>query len=55
MPESEAVQAGGASLAVGTIDKVVSVKELIDGIIQGAEEILTSQPFAGFWQSAGLR
>jgi NAD(P)H-dependent flavin oxidoreductase YrpB (nitropropane dioxygenase family) len=55
MPESEAMQAGGASLAVGTIDKVVSVKELIDGIIQGAEEILTSQPFAGFWQSAGLR
>ena len=54
MPEGEAVRAGGGSLAVGAIDKVVSVKELIDAIIQGAEEILTSQPFAGFWQSAGV-
>ncbi len=51
--EGEIVRAGG-SLAVGAIDKVVSVKELIDAIIQGAEEILTSQPFAGFWQSAGV-
>ncbi len=54
MFEGEAMRAGGGSLAVGVVDKVVSVKELIDGIIHGAEEILTSQPFAGFWQSAAV-
>lgn len=30
----------GGSMAVGVLDKLVSVKELIDGIIHGAEEIL---------------
>ncbi len=34
-----------ASLAVATIDRVPTVKELIDGIIQGAEEILDSWQF----------
>ena len=33
------------SLAVASIDRVSTVKELIDGIIQGAEDLLDSFPF----------
>jgi len=40
-----------ASLAVGFIDKIVSVKELIDNIIKEAEEILISGGLAG-WKLA---
>lgn len=36
------------SSAVGFIETVPTAKELIDGIIQGAEEILTSTGIAGF-------
>jgi len=37
-----------ASLAVGFIDKVVSAREVINGIIWEAEEILTSKGLAGW-------
>lgn len=38
-----ALRISGGSLAVGVIDKVVTVKELIEVIIQRAEEILSSE------------
>jgi len=38
--EEMALRIAGGSLAVGVIDKVVSVKELIDTIISEAERIL---------------
>ncbi len=41
-PEA-ALRVTGGSLAVGVIDKVVSVRELIDSIIKGSEEILSSE------------
>ena len=41
---------GMASLAVASVDRVVTVKELIDSIIQGAEEILSTEPFASLWR-----
>jgi len=37
-----------ASSAVGFIDKVVTARELIDGIIKGAEEILTTGGIGGW-------
>jgi len=37
----EALRITGPSLAVGLIDRVVSVKELIDTIIQEAEQMLS--------------
>jgi len=40
-----ALRVAGGSMAVGVIDKVVTVKELIDGIIQGAEAIMESRGF----------
>ena len=33
------------SMAVGTIDRLLTVKELVDGIIRDAEEILESWQF----------
>lgn len=39
---------GTVSLAIGFIDKVVTVKELIDSIIGEAEEILTSSGIGGW-------
>lgn len=39
---------GALSLAVGFIDKVITVKELVDGIISGAEEILTTGGIGGW-------
>jgi NAD(P)H-dependent flavin oxidoreductase YrpB (nitropropane dioxygenase family) len=42
---------GALSLAIGFIDEVITVKQLIDGIIAGAEEILTSTGIAG-WRLA---
>jgi hypothetical protein len=44
-----------ASLAVASVDRVVTVKELIDSIIQGAEEILAAEPFASLWRSSSPR
>ena len=41
-PEAILKTAGG-SLAVGVIDRVMSVKDLIDSIIGEAEEILSSR------------
>lgn len=38
----EVLRIAGGSLAVGVIDKVVTVKELIDSIINGAEEVLAT-------------
>ena len=35
-----------ASLAVSAIDKIVDVKDLINGIVKGAEEILNSDVFS---------
>jgi hypothetical protein len=46
---------GMASLAVASVDRVVTVKELIDSIIQGAEEILSAEPFASLWRSSPPR
>lgn len=37
--------AGGVSLAVGVIDRVPTVKELIENIVQGAEKVLDSWEF----------
>jgi hypothetical protein len=37
------------SLAVSGIDSIPSVAEFIDGIIHGAEDILTRGVFAGMW------
>ncbi len=37
------LRATGGSMAVGVIDGVVTVKELIEGIIQDAEKILKSR------------
>jgi len=37
-----------ASSAVGFIDRVVTARELIEGIIRGAEEILTSGGIGGW-------
>ena len=45
---TRSIGTGTASLAVGFIDKVVTVKELIDSIIGGAEEILTSGGLGGW-------
>jgi NAD(P)H-dependent flavin oxidoreductase YrpB (nitropropane dioxygenase family) len=42
-----ALQVTGPSLAVGVIEKVVSVKEFIDNIIQGAEEMLSPHGHLG--------
>jgi nitronate monooxygenase len=39
---------GALSLAIGFIDRVMTVKELIDGIIGEAEEILTSRGIGGW-------
>ena len=39
---------GALSLAIGFIDKVITVKELIDGIIGEAEDILTSGGIGGW-------
>jgi len=39
---------GTASLAVGFIDRMITAKELIDSIIGGAEEILTSGGLGGW-------
>lgn len=38
----EGLRISGGSLAVGVLEKVVTCKELIDGIIQGAEEMIAS-------------
>ena len=43
-----------ASLAVASVDRVDTVKELIDSIIQGAEEILSTEPFASLWRHEGV-
>lgn len=43
----EVLKLAPGSLAVSGIDKVLTVKELIDSIINGAEEILKSGVFAG--------
>jgi len=43
----EVLRIAGGSLAVAVIDRIVSVKELIDSIIGGAEEILASGAFPG--------
>jgi NAD(P)H-dependent flavin oxidoreductase YrpB (nitropropane dioxygenase family) len=51
----EALGFGMASLAVASVDRVVTVKELIDGIIQGAEEILSAEPFASLWRYSSSR
>lgn len=42
-----ALRLGGGSLAVGVIDNVLTCKELIDGMIQGAEEILSTEGALG--------
>ncbi|MFQ5485416.1 MAG: NAD(P)H-dependent flavin oxidoreductase [Desulfobacterales bacterium] len=42
----EVLRAAPASLAVGAIDKIVDVKDLINGIVNGAEEILNRDVFA---------
>ena len=42
-----ALRIGGGSLAVGVIDKVKSVRELIEDIIQGAEQILSAEGTLG--------
>ena len=42
-----ALSIAGGSLAVGVIDKVVSVKELIDTIIRDAEEMLSQRGALG--------
>lgn len=39
---------GAISLSIGFINEVVSAKELIDGIINGAEKILTDKGIGGF-------
>ncbi len=44
---------GALSLAIGFIDRVITVKELIDGIIGEAEEILTSGGIGG-WKLAPM-
>ncbi len=49
----EAFRIAGGSLAVGVIDKVVSVKELIDSIIQGAERILSEEGGLGWLPRQG--
>ena len=41
----EVLRAAPASLAVSAIDKIVDVKDLINGIVKGAEEILNSDVF----------
>ena len=42
---------GAISLAIGFINEIVTVKELVDGIINGAEEILTCEGIGG-WKLA---
>jgi hypothetical protein len=42
---AEVLRAAPASLAVSAIDKIVEVKDLINGIVKGAEEILSSDVF----------
>jgi nitronate monooxygenase len=42
----EVLRAAPASLAVSAIDKIVDVKDLINGIVKGAEEILNSDVFS---------
>ncbi len=51
----EALRVIGASLAVAFITKVVTVKELIDSIIHGAEEILCSGEFPGIKKAMAKR
>jgi len=46
LESEEVLRLAPASLAVSTIDRVVTVRELIDSIIKGAEEILKSGVFA---------
>ena len=41
----EIVRFAGGSLAVATIDKILSVKELIEGIMNNAEDIIKSGRF----------
>jgi len=43
----EVLKLAPGSLAVSGIDKILTVKELIDSIINGAEDILKSGVFAG--------
>jgi NAD(P)H-dependent flavin oxidoreductase YrpB (nitropropane dioxygenase family) len=45
MDTAEVLRIAGGSLAVAVIDQIVSVKEFIDNIIQGAEEILATGAF----------
>ncbi|MFH2011090.1 MAG: nitronate monooxygenase [Pseudomonadota bacterium] len=45
--DKEILRLAPGSLAVSGIDEILTVKELIDGIINGAEEILKSGIFAG--------
>jgi len=42
----EVLRAAPGSLAVSAIDKIVNVKDLINGIIKGAEEILNGDVFS---------
>ena len=42
---AEVLRAAPASLAVSAIDKIVDVKDLINGIVKGAEEILNGNVF----------
>jgi len=42
----EVLRAAPASLAVSAIDKIVDVKDLINGIVEGAEEILNGDVFS---------
>jgi NAD(P)H-dependent flavin oxidoreductase YrpB (nitropropane dioxygenase family) len=42
---------GALSLAIGFIDRVMTARELIDGIINEAEELLTSRGIGG-WRLA---
>jgi nitronate monooxygenase len=42
----EVLRVAPASLAVSAIDKIVDVKDLINGIVKGAEEILNSDVFS---------
>lgn len=42
----EVLRFNGPSLAVATIDRVLTAKELLDSIVQGAEDILRTWPIA---------
>ena len=45
----EVIKLAPGSLAVSVIDSIPSVAEFIDGIIHGAEDILTKGVFAEMW------